>query len=627
MTWLRQSNVSQISGLLSRQGSQWVGLAAILLLPLLVATCGNTVDPPANGPNQPGSLACMPYQKDNPAGRKAYLVPQLTDPGNPGRCDITSMALAVHNKGEFRNIYGAETNSPIAPSTVIEPVIASLRRQAAQLPCPARKPDCRPVFKILIFAHGGLVSHAAAVMSAESLAPGMLADHFAPVFLIWNSDFLTAYEDRLCCVLEGEENQQYEGYFIPARLAGDIAAGGARALENFGQQAIRFKESVIEPGGTEYYLEPTDVDPTSNVSICALLDRRACPSILYPSFEDPNFTARDVTIHLNDEDQITVEKTLGYAATAPLRVVSTVLLPQIGAQAFANMVRRTRLALQAPVLDKTGEAANTRAHDCANATMTAQAPYGPDYATPRGGSTARFRPNGEGAFMIFFNRLACEINANHFVAANGLPVRVELHYFGHSMGALVGNEVVARFPDLPWRRVVYMAAATPIRDFRQMVAPILNCTPDNKSKLCGSPHAPGIHFYNLMLHPLAESHDLEFDGVVPEGSLLEWIDEMFGGPRSVDDRMLGKWTNVEQTMSWFTPNERERMSFRVFPAQARMSNGDASEQRAFRAECALGPSATVTPPRCHPIMHGQFSAYSFWRDDFLCGPNPCPDAE
>jgi pimeloyl-ACP methyl ester carboxylesterase len=456
----------------------------------------------------------------------------------------------------------------------------------------------------------------------------MIADGYAPVFLIWNSDFTTAYQDRLCCVLEGEENSQYWPYFYPVRLVGDIAAGVARAMENFGQQVIRFKQSVIATKGTEYFLQQKDIP-----SICATLPDSQCPRIVYPTFQGLSFTDTDAFEHLNGEDQRTVEKTAGYAVTAPLRVVSTTFFPGAGAKAWDDMVRRTRLALQEPILDLSAEHARLMAASCAEATAahtsSSEATAAPD--------AKRFHPNGQGAFVIFFDRLACEIKQGSFVTPDHRKVKVELNFFGHSMGALVGNELLARYSKLPWHRIVYMAAATPVRDFKFMVAPMLDCAPDNTSPLCGhQPQDPlyrDVQFYNLMLHPLAESHDLEEYGAVPEGSLLEWIDEMFGGPKSVDDRMFGKWTNAEKTMAWFSPYMRERMHFRVFPAQARMSDGDPSEQRAFAAECIKGPDGPTKqaelPPRCHPIMHGQFADYSFWRDDFVCGPgeNACLDSK
>jgi hypothetical protein len=114
---------------------------------------------------------------------------------------------------------------------------------------------------------------------------------------------------------------------------------------------------------------------------------------------------------------------------------------------------------------------------------------------------------------------------------------------------------------------------------------------------------------------------------VPEGSLLEWIDEMFGGAKSVDDRMFGKWTNVEKTLFMFPEASRERMTFRVFPAQAKMRNRAGPEGEAFDHQCALltGSVTQAPPTRCHPIMHGEFVRYSFWREDFLCGETQCVD--
>jgi hypothetical protein len=255
-----------------------------------------------------------------------------------------------------------------------------------------------------------------------------------------------------------------------------------------------------------------------------------------------------------------------------------------------------------------------------------------------------FNPTGRGAFSIFFDRLACEIAEGHFVAGpNGrtrLPV--EIYFFGHSMGALVGNELLVRHPELPLRRIVYMGGATPIRDFRLTVIPLLGCAdapPDRATVRSADRASPpetaatnpacelNVHFYNLMLHPLDESHEMHFGGAAPEGSLLEWIDEMFGKEKSLDDRMLGKWTNVEQSLRLFPVAARSRMVFRVFPAQEKMSNGDAQEAEVFAKECAVYPAGSPTPPRCHPIQHGEFASYSFWREGYLCGYFGCPDPD
>ena len=581
-------------------------LLAVMAWAAGLCLCGAPLTVAAQSrPAQP----CQAYAPGGPpAGSRAYRVPQLGEAGSPGRCDVTRLSLATHDDGLFRAVYGG--TAAIKPSEAIGSVIEQLKRQVR---CDAAN-AC--VLRIIVFAHGGLVPHSEAVKEAETLAPAMMADGYAPVFLVWNSDIWTTYGDRLCCVTQGEKdrNLAHMIFFAPTRLAGDIVASAARAPENYGLQAIRFHDSVLAQHGTQFFLEPGDRD-----AICAALT--PCPEIDYPQIYDPG-QKRGL---LNGLDQPIPEHGFEYVVGFPVRLGTTAFTPQIGAAAWDNMVRRTRLAVQDITLGVADEqttaaamaarasaiaaGAEPSSDPCGDLTRAADAAFAErDRIDPH----RRFTSGNEGAFLIFFKRLACEIRTGGFKdpEGKGRPVEVQLDYYGHSMGALVGNEVLARHPELPWRRIVYMAAATPTRDVRLMISSLL------------SADRPGVRFYSLMLHPLAESHDLEAHGIVPEGSLLEWIDEMFGGPRTVDDRMFGKWTNAEKTMAMFPEEVRQRMTFRVFPAQAKMSNGNQWEKADFTLQCAVVKGAR-TPPRCHPIVHGEFVEYAFWRDRYLCARDDC----
>ena len=66
---------------------------------------------------------------------------------------------------------------------------------------------------------------------------------------------------------------------------------------------------------------------------------------------------------------------------------------------------------------------------------------------------------------------------------------------GHSMGAIVVNELLQLFPDLPYEFLVYMAGAASVRDTSRAVTPVLvdnlGCT----------------KFYGLMLHPMNEARE------------------------------------------------------------------------------------------------------------------------
>lgn len=605
---------------------------------LSAAACASsTIGPPtivvATNPAPAGACHAAPLVQPQ---SKIYQVPIIRSAASQSRCSVQDMALATHVAGQFRSIYGPDAG-PIAPSEAINPVIDRLKREAQQA-CPAGRRGCE--FRILIFAHGGLVAHEGAVLSAESLAPAMIADGYAPVFLIWTSDFFTAYNDRLCCVLEGKQDpvKPHTFYFFPVRLAGDVSASGARALENYGQQVIRFRKTVIARSGNEYFLEPTDRDLICN----DVITDGVCPAIVFP-FPHELAPAKI----LNGLDQPIPEGSAKYVLGFVPRLASTDILPEVGAEAWDNMVRRTRLALdETPATIEGNRQVRAMANLQAPGTPTASAvdcaaltenrpdkEYRDDKLGSAGrGIAAKLTPEGHGAFLVFFNRLSCEIAQGHFVDAGGKePVRVRLYFYGHSMGALVGNEILLRHPELPWRRIVYMAAATPVRDVRQMVAPMFDCTGSAlRGGWCLDPNASDyidLRFFNLMLHPLAESHDLEVNGLVPEGSLLEWIDEMFGGPKTVDDRMFGKWTNVESTIFTFPMSFRRRATFRVFPAQS-VTHGrvDPLEERVFERECAPSSPAGASV-RCHPITHGEFAIYSFWRDQFLCAEDDCDRME
>ena len=605
---------------------------------LLLSGCASAVKPPMEAKGAATVAECRAYPDGvAPAGRKVYVVPRPPQPNLP-RCSVARLAIATHDLGQFRAVYG--DNTPIAPGEAINPVIDDLAAKA-QTPAFCR-PDSRGqcVFRIIVFAHGGLVSQGQAVADAESLAPAMMTDDYAPVFLIWNSDAATAYGDRLCCVLDGEKdtNRLHQIYFSPVRAVGDVGSSLAKSLENFGQQIIRYDDSVVKRRDTQYYLTADD-----GQQICELLDNIACHNIIYPFGKRTN----DYNL-LNGRDQPVSEKTVRYAAGFLPRIGTTAIGPEIGAKAWDNMVRRTRLAVEdstvtiasrkrsiAPRRAGLVESLATSRDRCRELTQAADDRFKTEYPAPnlRRRIRSRFEPEGEGAFLLFFDRLACEIGNGNFIGPDGkTSVKVEIYYFGHSMGALVGNEILSRHQELPWRRIVYMAAATPVRDFRLMVAPILECQPNALTPSCKDHNAPDyvdLRFYSLMLHPLAESHDLEVWGLVPEGSLLEWIDEMFGGAKSLDDRMFGKWTNVEKTMFMFPPAARERMTFRVFPAQARMRGRAGVEGQVYDSECAplTGAVKQDAPERCHPIVHGEFAKYSFWREDFLCGSDPCIDQD
>jgi hypothetical protein len=453
--------------------------------------------------------------------------------------------------------------------------------------------------RLLIYAHGGMVGHDAAVRDAELLAPYMMADNIDPLFLVWTSDPFTSYGNRLCCVTDGYESRVWQGYFIPARLVGDVVSGIGRAPETYGKQVLRFGDSVL-PGISQSRYAVRNAEFRSERERF-LNDGEACSEAANP---DAVYAWGGATVvlppfcndgFLND----TARVPFGYYANTPTRILTT-WLQGAGASAWDNMVRRTRMAFRASSgFSAIAQGVFNRV-DCAEITRRGAFDA---YRVPLDGQPLPVGENREsesGAFERFFMRLQCEL-----IVDPSLHHNISIEFYGHSMGAIVGDELMRRFPDLPYRRIVYMAAADSIRDFSTGALPIVQAR-DN------------VEFYNLMLHPMAETRELHYAGVPPAGSLLEWIDEMFESPRSRDDRVMGKWNNIRDTYQHFAPGAMRRMHFRVFPLQENMS-----DQRVFERECARGQpdpeDVRRSIVRCHPLEHGEFNRYSFWRERYLLG--------
>lgn len=555
------------------------------------------------------------------------------------RCDVSPYTIAIGGDGLSRSVYGEGGRYAIGAGRnqsdfntrldqhrreamyqadrILDRLDLYIRERANRCAASAELCETGPV-RLLVFAHGGMVTHENAVRSAEVLAPAMLADGYFPVFLVWNSDFPNAYVNQLCCINQRAEPSRYaQRLAIPVRLFGDVGGGLVRLPQNVLTQAERFGRSV-EPSSTDdplYYLPEYCLEESCRAaadqrnwarsramqnryrirSFEADLDvhafeegrqpdgqTRLDPVVIFPPFT----TAED----LNDTGEPAFQRGFRYGALAPVRGLTS-LGTEGGANAWNNMVRRARLSVFV------GE-------DFAGTQFAA-----PEINPDKKACTDPERYYGLGGFGVFFERLLCARNATFF--AETAPAEIEITFVGHSMGAIVGNEVLREYGEsLPFQRIVYMAAASSIREFEDAVIPVMQRRPTPYGEPLGvNGIRRPVSFYNLMLHPLAESRELPpaenswTQGTLPQGSLLEWIDEYFERPRSAVDRTLGKWSNVWRVLEYLSFEARGRMAFTVFGMQTGVIEQD---------YCA-------DTERCHPRIHGQFDDYSFWRPAFLTG--------
>jgi hypothetical protein len=145
----------------------------------------------------------------------------------------------------------------------------------------------------------------------------------------------------------------------------------------------------------------------------------------------------------------------------------------IGTSAWENMVRRTRLAFRPPadfIIERENILAQVDSGDNDKGICEKMAAVPPSVPTDSKRNTKK--NEDVGGFAKLFSRLSCELRT-HSGSGDYLE-GATIDFYGHSMGALVGNELVSQFPELPYRRIVYMAAATPIHDFLLSAGPLLS---------------------------------------------------------------------------------------------------------------------------------------------------------
>ena len=172
------------------------------------------------------------------------------------------------------------------------------------------------------------------------------------------------------------------------------------------------------------------------------------------------------------------------------------------------------------------------------------------------------------------------------------PSRYELTLVGHSMGAFILNSIINNNLDKivenkVIKDVVYMAAATSIQDTVQTIHNLYHAY---KTKGIDSAHWPQVS--NLMLNRVAENSELSFHGLVPSGSLLVWIDEVYERPSHPIERTFGSEVNVYSTLPYIKsklgPYYTNKITFKAFDRT----------------------------PGSKPATHGAFNDVDFWHPNF-----------
>lgn len=465
--------------------------------------------------------------------------------------------------------------------------------------------------QVLIYFNGGLNPSDTVREKAEEQIPLMLEHGFYPIFLIWPTGPLDTYFEQVAYVRNGTRVEDPMLLRAPLNVAGDFGQGLARAPVNYVNQVTRFVASGNPANEAErrtFFLNtgPCDEAWQEVTKARAGADdakENACTDVYRFGIEGRKVTeGRNLMTGKNPDKkpELTPERVLHHGLVIP-RFLSTSLVDAFGKTMWENMVRRTRTTIRRP--------------DEFDTSLKVQKFSEVD-------EEIRNFPNGIGAFAKFFTMLqACLLEKkaaapndvcprSYIGSARNAWEKVELTVIGHSMGTIVMNELIPLHPNLPYRNLVFMAAAASVRDTTRALSPLLTQAHRDASPL---------RFYNLMLHPQNDANEIAGYGFAPSGSLLAWIDEMYEGPRTVIDRTMGKWGNLRASQHVFPARARSRMVFRVFNWDRDLCTEQDSDKdcEALKASCAAErKNPEVHRPECYeaPLRHGDFNetAAYFW---------------
>lgn len=443
--------------------------------------------------------------------------------------------------------------------------------------------------KLLVYIHGGLNKVTDSLTNNEPLKSAITTDNehwYYPRFLVWPSDGLTNYSEHALNISGGRYTENVlRGLFGGATtLISDSLQAIVNIPRSWFTQAVNMKDhawglsdsryqgssnAIPSPFGVSHaWVQAREnyclyADMNSDETDCregGYVDRAQDITTISDKFDDNQANIYWSSYERNSRNPLKNPKIVWERVSALSRLtVGSLTHSEVGAASWRNMKRRAANVTSPTVIF---DSRIKERHPCS-----------------RNGQTCA-------SGMQYFDELLSQINGSTD------PGRYELTLIGHSMGAFILNSLISSNLDnlvehQIVKDVVYMAAATTIQDTVQTIRNLYHAY-----EARGIDFAEWPQVSNLMLNRVAEISELMFYGLVPSGSLLVWVDEVYERPSHPTERTVGSEVNVYAALPYI---ERQLGSYYT-------------NKITFKAFDRTRGS--------QPAKHGDFNDGKFWHPEF-----------
>ncbi len=518
------------------------------------------------------------HQNDTQHNKKTQQVKGVKDR------DIAPHVLSIDPDGKL-NLIGCNEEDGDKPEwcesqqSYIDNIVTNINKEGKDL---------------LIYVHGGLNKEKDALERAKKKYDLILNDKENPrypIFVNWRSGPFTTYWDHVWRIRQGEKDKHSltKLLTVPVYLFTDFANSLVNAPKAW---TVTGKHMLVS---TSHATDKNDI----------LNDIK--------KLDDANVT----NIHYNGDKQTSkFFRNIRWLVTSPSKVVTTPFTYTLAKPAWDIMLRRTSTLFYTPE----------------DLTFHKQ-PDNQDPAKQKEVNNIRTIPislarvplkSGNGALFRFLSALE----------KDNYTSNIDITLIGHSMGAIVINNIVNLGLNLTYKNIVHMASADSIDNLFNKVVPYIDCslkrTCNTNNKTKGKNE---VNFYSLYLHPDNENREVSAGGLTPSGSLLTWIDNMYTIPKTVLDKRSGRWDNMKRAIELIPSkivdnkkpnNVRGQMHFTIFGLEERKPYKENILMNAGINLNAFKPIGYENSKKRHKLYstaqeHGDFGDLPFWREEIWKG--------